>query len=80
MLVFRRISLSWIERLAMTKRFSVDQIVTVLKQAELGLSVAGLMRRVGILEQTFYGWKKQYAGLATEQLRSLRSSRRKMPD
>ena len=32
----------------MTKRFSVEQIVTVLKQAELGLSVAELTRRVGI--------------------------------
>jgi putative transposase len=37
----------------MTKRFSVEQIVTVPKQAELGLSVAELIRQVGISEQTF---------------------------
>ena len=35
------------------KRFSVDQIVSVLKQAELGLPVADLMRQVGISEQRY---------------------------
>jgi putative transposase len=45
------------------KRFSVEQIVTVLKQAELGMPVADLIRQVGISEQTFYRRKKQYAGL-----------------
>ena len=45
------------------KRFSIEQIVAVLKQAELGLPVAELIRRVGITEQTFYRWKKTYAGL-----------------
>ena len=38
----------------MKKRFSVEQRVAVLKQAELGLPVADLVRRVGISEQTFY--------------------------
>src|SRR5258706_13523614 len=41
------------------KRFSVEQIVAVLKQAELGLPVADLIRQVGISEQTFYRWKKR---------------------
>lgn len=36
------------------KRFSVEQIVAVLKQAELGMPVSGLTRQVGISEQTFY--------------------------
>ena len=44
-------------------RFSVEQIVAVLKQAELGMAVPELIRKVGISEQTFYRWKKQYAGL-----------------
>ncbi len=35
------------------KRFSVEQIVAVLKQAELGLPVADLIRQAGISEQTF---------------------------
>ncbi|MBB6144468.1 transposase [Silvibacterium bohemicum] len=36
------------------KRFSVEQIVAVLKQAELGVPVAEVIRKVGISEQTFY--------------------------
>jgi hypothetical protein len=36
------------------KRFSVEQIVAVLKQAEAGLPVADLIRQVGISEQTYY--------------------------
>ena len=35
------------------KRFSVEQIVAVLKQAELGMAVADIIRQVGISEQTF---------------------------
>ena len=54
------------------KRFSVEQIVTVLKQAELGLPVADLIRQVGISGQTFYRWKKQYAGLESDQVRELK--------
>ncbi len=54
------------------KRFSVEQIVAVLKQAELGTPVADLIRKVGITEQTFYRWKKQYTGLESEQVRALK--------
>jgi putative transposase len=54
------------------KRFSVEQIVAVLKQAELGLPVADLIRQIGISEQTFYRWKKQYAGLQSDQVRELK--------
>ncbi len=54
------------------QRFSVEQIVAVLKQAELGLPVADLIRQVGISEQTFYRWKKQYAGLESDQVRELK--------
>jgi len=54
------------------KRFAVEQIVAVLKQAELGLPVAELIRRVGITEQTFYRWKKQYGGLQSDQVRELK--------
>ncbi len=45
------------------KRFSVEHIVAVLKQAEPGVPLAELIRRVGISEQTFYRWKKQDVGL-----------------
>jgi len=54
------------------KRFSVEQIVGVLKQAEAGLPVADLIRQVGISEQTHYRWKKQYAGLQSDQVRELK--------
>jgi putative transposase len=54
------------------KRFSVEQIVAVLKQAELGMPVAEVIRRIGISEQTFYRWKKQYAGLQSDQVRELK--------
>jgi putative transposase len=54
------------------KRFSVEQIVAVLKQAELGMPVADLIRQVGISEQTFYRWKKQYAGLESNQVREFK--------
>ncbi len=54
------------------KRFSVEQIVAVLKQAELGLPVADLIRQVGISEQTFYRWKKNYSGLEPDQARELK--------
>lgn len=54
------------------QRFSVEQIVSVLKQAELGLPVADLIRQVGISEQTFYRWKRQYGGLESDQVRELK--------
>jgi putative transposase len=58
---------------AMKKKwFSIEQIVAVLKQAELGMPVADLIRHVGISEQTFYRWKKQYAGMQSDQVRELK--------
>lgn len=56
------------------KRFSVEQIVAVLKQAEVGVPVAELIRQVGITEQTLYRWKKQYKGLETDQVRQFKRS------
>lgn len=54
------------------KRFSVEQIVGVLKQAEVGVPVTELIRKVGISEQTFYRGKKQYTGLEVDQVRQLK--------
>ena len=42
------------------KQFGVEQIVGVLKQAEVGVPVVELIRKVGISEQTFYRWKAKY--------------------
>lgn len=54
------------------KQFSVEQIVAILKQAEAGLRVVEVCRQVGITEQTFYRWKKQYVGLQSDQVRQLK--------
>lgn len=54
------------------KRFSVEQIVAVLKQAEMGAPVADLIRHLGIAEQTFYRWKQRYAGLESDQVRQFK--------
>lgn len=54
------------------KRFSVEQIVAVLKEAEIGTPVVDLIRKVGISEQTFYRWKKVYGGLEPSQARKLK--------
>ena len=54
------------------KRFNVEQIVAVLKQAEAGVPLVELIRRVGISEQTFYRGKKQYVGLEVDQVRELK--------
>jgi putative transposase len=51
------------------KRFSVEQIATILIQAEVGVPVTELIRKVGISEQTFCRWKKQFTGLGVDQVR-----------
>ena len=54
------------------KRFSVEQIVGVLKQAELGVPVVELIRKAGISEQTFYRWKARSVGLEVDQVRQMK--------
>ena len=54
------------------ERFSIEQIMGVLKQAEEGMPIADAIRQVGVSEQTFYGWKKQYAGLHSDQVREFK--------
>jgi hypothetical protein len=39
------------------KRFSVEQMIGVLKQAQIGISVAEVILKAGISEQSFYRWK-----------------------
>jgi putative transposase len=54
------------------KHFTKEQIAFALRQAESGTSVAEIIRRLGISEQTFYRWKKRFAGLGIAELRRLR--------
>jgi transposase-like protein len=50
------------EDFAMKKRFSEEQIAFALRQAETGIPVAEVIRKMGISEQTFYRWKRIYEG------------------
>ena len=55
------------------KNFTEEQIAFALRQAESGTSVAEIIRKLGISEQTFYRWKKRFAGLGIAELRRLRT-------
>lgn len=54
-------------------KFTEEQIAFALKQAETGTPVKEVIRKLGITEQTFYRWKKKYAGMLPSDLRRLRS-------
>jgi putative transposase len=45
------------------KRFSTEQIIKILKEAELGISVQELCRKHGVSRQTFYSWRTKYGGM-----------------
>lgn len=53
-------------------KFTEAQIVFALKQADTGVSVQEICRKLGISEATFYNWKKKYGGLGISELRELR--------
>lgn len=53
-------------------KFTEGQIVFALKQAESGVSVSEVCRKIGISEATFYNWKKKYGQVGVSELRRLR--------
>ena len=53
-------------------RFTEEQIAFALRQAETGTAVAEVIRKMGVSEQTFYRWKKQYAGMGVAELRRMK--------
>jgi putative transposase len=57
------------------KRFSVEQITAVLKQAEGGISVGDVCRQAGVSEQTFYRWKKVYGSMLPGEAREVKQLR-----
>ena len=54
------------------KRFTEEQIAFALRQAETGTPVAEVVRKIGVSEQTFYRWKKKYAGMGVAEVRRLK--------
>lgn len=54
------------------KRFSDEQIAYALRQAESGVAPAEICRKLGVSEQTFYRWKRRFAGMGVAELRKLR--------
>lgn len=54
------------------KRFKEEQIIYVLRQVEGGRKIAEVCREVGVSEQTYHRWKRQYAGMGISELRRLK--------
>jgi putative transposase len=57
------------------KRFSVEQITGILKQAEPRAPIAELCRQHGISEQSYYRWKMIYGGMEPSEARELKRLR-----
>ena len=62
------------------KRHSPEQIITALREAEVGLargkSVKLMSRELGIIEQTYYRWRREYGGMKVSQARRLKELER----
>ena len=55
------------------KRYTEEQIIAVLNEADAGAKTGELCRRHGMSEGIFYQWKAKYAGLTLNELKRLRS-------
>lgn len=62
------------------KRFSVEQIIHHLREAEVlvaqGQTVGEVCRRIGVSEQSYYRWRREYGGLKIDQARRLKDLER----
>ena len=59
------------------KRYSTEQIVTKLRQAKVelgrGLRTPQVCKKLGVSEQTYYRWRKEYDGLRLDQAKRLKA-------
>lgn len=53
-------------------RYTEEQIVGILKEAEAGVAVSELCRKYGISDQTYYNWKAKYGGMSVSDVRRLK--------
>ena len=58
------------------RRFSVEQIINHLRESEVllaqGQTVGEICRRIGVSEQSYYRWRREYGGLKVDQARRLK--------
>ncbi len=58
------------------KRFTAEQIIPKLREAEVelakGRTVAQVVKKLGVTEQTYYRWRKEYGGLRMDQAKRLK--------
>ncbi len=59
------------------KRYTPEQIIRMLREAEVlisqGMTAAEAARQVGVVEQTYYRWRKEYGGMRISQARRLKA-------
>jgi transposase-like protein len=62
------------------KRHSAEEIINKLREAEVGLAkgraLAEICKQIGVSEQTYYRWRREYGGLKTDQARRLKELER----
>ncbi len=55
------------------KRYTEEQIIAVLKEAETGIKTTEICRKHGISDATFYTWKNKYSGMQVSEVRRMKS-------
>jgi transposase-like protein len=62
------------------KRFSAEEIVNKLRESDVliarGQSIAQACKQIGVTDQTYYRWRKEYGGVKTDQARRLKELER----
>ena len=66
--------------MARRKRYAAEEIIGKLREAEIGLAegetVGAMVRKLGVSEQTYYRWRREYGGLRIDQARRFKELER----